>query len=129
LISFQGNHYYYVHGHAHGYGSHRISYTWLWEEKRELKASDLFDDKTGWRKKIRALVAQKKKEWENSSSGTSLVEPGSDVLFSPDQWSIEKEGMGVWLYMNNFAEATLIDIDWKPLNPYLSKKGRSLIFE
>ncbi len=130
LISFQGDQYYYAHGAAHGYGSHIISFSWLWKEKRELQAADLFDDKTGWRSKLAALVAQMQKEWEATAyNNMTLITPDMDKLFSANKWMISKDELGFWLYTHNFADAILVTIDWKTLNPYLSKKGRSLIYD
>ena len=58
----------YVHGAPHGYNN-RASFSWLLEAKRELQASDLFDDKTGWRKKLTALASTKLKEQEVVEGG------------------------------------------------------------
>jgi uncharacterized protein len=129
LISFYGHHYYYDQGAAHGYGSPTISFSWLWKEKRELQASDLFDDKTDWRKKLTALVAEKQKEWEATAHNMTLMASSKDKLFSPNNWVISEHEWGFWLYTHNFADATLITIDWKSLDPYLSKKGHSLIHD
>ena len=128
LISFQGSQYHYSHGNAHGYTDAEIYFSWLLEDKRELKATDLFDDKTGWRKKLPSLVAQKwkKKKVDNKDNyyGPSIKE-----VTSPKNWLISKDGMEFQFRTFNSMGEDSITIDWKTLDPYLSKKGRSLIYD
>ena len=90
--------------------------SWLLEDKRELKASDLFNDKTDWQNKIVALVAQKV---TRSSELTNIIT-------SPSLWEISKNGLH---YLFSDYGAPVITIDWKTLDPYLSKNGRSLIYD
>jgi uncharacterized protein YecT (DUF1311 family) len=128
LISFHGSQYHYSHGHAHGYDDASISFSWLLKDKRELKATDLFDDITGLSKKLSVLIAKKQKEWETDSNAT-LIAPDMDALFSPNMWLISKEGLDFRLMTYNFANNILITIDWKDIEPYLSKNGHSSLIE
>ena len=131
LISFQGEQYYYVHGAAHGY-SNRRSFSWLLEGNMELQAADLFDDKTGWRKKLVALASQKLKEQEVADKESYEIKPSTlmDMVTSPSQWVISKGGLGFQFGEYDFGGRTtpfLITIDWKTLDPFISKYGHSLI--
>jgi len=112
-----------------------VSISWLLEAKRELQAADLFDDKTDWRDKIVALVSQKlqeekiaqylKREYPCNTIGTSEI---MYKVTSPSEWVISKDALGFGFkefYMEGFH--VFITIDWKTLDPYLSKKGHSFI--
>ena len=120
-------------------GFHSMQFfNWLLEDKRELKASDLFDNKTDWRNKLAALVAQKAKE-QKAEDGSSYVMPGEDFntglinidkLTSSDQWwMISKGGLVFRLEAGDDSHYVLFTIDWKTLTPYLSKKGHFLIYD
>lgn len=131
LISFQGQTFWYTQGLPHGLAK-RAFFNWLLEGKRELQATNLFDDKTDWRNKLTALVAQKVKEKEAADKETYKIEPGRlmDMVTSPSEWEISKNGLGfrfVEIYWR--GASALITIDWKTLDPYLSKKGHSLIYD
>jgi uncharacterized protein YecT (DUF1311 family) len=112
-------------------------FNWLLEARRELQISDLFENKTGWRKKLTALIAKEKKKNETDND-TGLLAPVKDLetgLIDIDkitiigEWMISKDGLVFRLYTWNMRGAILITIDWKTLDPYLSKNGRSLIHE
>jgi uncharacterized protein len=121
LISVKFTHYWYTRGAA-GHGDLETgSISWLLEDKRELEASDLFDDKTDWRNKIADLVAQKMK----------LNSELTNMITSPELWEISKNGLGYLSFFNasGYGNAPIITIDWKTLAPYLSKKGHSLIYD
>ena len=129
LISFHGSQSDYPHGAAHGYNDDNISFAWLLGDKKELKATDLFDDIAGVSKKLSALIAKKKKEWEAHAHYPTLVGPNMNNLFSPNEWLISKKGLCFSLVTEDNSNEILITIDWKTLDPYLSKNGRSLIFD
>jgi uncharacterized protein len=132
LVSVQRIDFFYAHGTPHGY-SNFSSASWLLKGNRELHASDLFDDNTGWRNKLRALAAQKLKEKEVVDGESYKIEPSEliKIVTSPDHWVILKDGLGIQFeeYDLGFRVALLIKIDWKALDPYLSKNGHSIIFE
>jgi len=113
------------------------SISWMLEAKRELQASDLFDDKTDWQNKIAALASQKlrekkiaqylKREYPDRGIHTSEI---MDKVTSPSEWVILKDGLGFGffeVYMTGFN--VFITIDWKTLDPYLTKNGRLLIYD
>jgi hypothetical protein len=114
-----------------------VSISWLLEAKRKLEAADLFDDKTDWRDKIAALVSQKlqeekiaqylKREYPYHTIGTSEI---MYKVTSPSEWVISKDGLGFGFF-ESFMECfhVFITIDWKNLDPYLSKNGHSLNYE
>jgi uncharacterized protein YecT (DUF1311 family) len=130
-ISLQHSYYSYAHGTPHGFQS-TTSFCWLLEAKRKLEASDLFDNKTGWRKKLTALAHPKLKKQLVANGVTYEVEPSTlmEIVTSSDAWMILKDGLGIqfneWSFGNR-VNTILITIDWKTLDPYLSKNGRSLI--
>jgi uncharacterized protein len=129
LISFQGQLFRYTQDLPHGLAQ-RGFFNWLLEAKRDLQASDLFDDKTDWRDKLTALVAQKVKEKEAADETTIKIGPDGlmDMVTSPNEWEISKDGLGfrfVEIYWR--GPSALITIDWKTLDPYLSKYGHALI--
>jgi uncharacterized protein len=129
LISFQGQLYWYTQGLPHGLGG-RFFFNWLLEPKRELKASDLFNDKTDWRNKLTELVAQKVKEQEAADEATYEIGPDGleAMVTSPDEWEISKEGLGFRFIEQDWRGPTaLITIGWKTLDPYVSKYGHALI--
>jgi uncharacterized protein len=141
LISCQYDYYQYDHGTPHGYGSTRFL-NWLLDAKRELTASDLFDDKTDWRNKLVSLVTQKKKEQEaakkRQNEYSEYTIPGEDFktglidadrLSASNNWMVSKEGLVFRIDAWNGSHSVLFIIDWKTLDPYLSKNGRSLIHE
>ncbi len=100
-------------------------FSWLLEDKRELKPSNIFDDKTDWRNKLMMFVAQKKKEKEVEDISRYL-----DPDIFPSQWKISEGGLSFDLDTYNFRSRTAsITVDWKTLDPYLSNKGRSLIYD
>lgn len=131
LISIQSAQFYIEHGQAHGY-TNVTSFSWLLGAKRELQASDLFDDKTGWRNKLAILVSQKVNEEAVAAEATYETRPADlkDRATSPSWWVISKYGLGIQFGEYAFGGRSapfLITIDWKTLDPYLSKNGRSLI--
>jgi uncharacterized protein YecT (DUF1311 family) len=129
FISLQGWLFWYAHGAPHGYKDVK-TISWLLEAKRELQASDLFDDKTGWRTKLAALVSQKLKENKKDSYE---IKPSAlmNIVTSQGHWVVLKDGLGIQFveYELGSRTAPLISIDWKALEPYLSKNGRSLIYD
>jgi hypothetical protein len=132
LISCRDEQWWHGHGAAHGYTNGAI-FNWLLEAKRELQASDLFDDKTDWRIKLAALVSQKLKEQGVADKKSYEINPTylmNDVTF-PGQWVISSDGLGIQFgeYELGYRTSPLIKIDWKTLDPYLSKNGRSLIYD
>jgi hypothetical protein len=126
----------YGHGAAHAY-TFISSLCWLLEAKRKLQTSDLFDDKTDWRAKLVALVRQKLNEEESADKETFEIEPSRlvEIVTSADHWVILKEGLGIQFRQyelgsqGNMPYMASISIDWKTLDPYLSKKGHSLIYD
>jgi uncharacterized protein len=132
LISLQSEQFWYAHRTPHGY-KNRISFSWLVEGNRELQASDLFDSKTGWRKKLVALVAQKLKEQAITDEAAYKIEPSTlmNIVTSPDCWVISKDGLGIQFgeYELGSRTSPLVIIDWKSLAPYISKNGHSLIYD
>jgi uncharacterized protein YecT (DUF1311 family) len=132
LVSVQCRQSVYAHGTPHGY-RYIISISRLLENSRELSTSDLFDDKAGWRPKLVALASSKLKEQEVADEETYKIEPSRlmKIVTSPDHWVISKSGLGIQFneYTLGSRSSPLIIIDWKILEPYLSKNGHSLIFD
>ena len=137
LISVEFMRSMYVQGAGSPLQSFAVSLSWLLESKRELQASDLFDDKTDWRNKITALVSQKlqeekiaqylKREHPYHTIGTSEI---MYKVTSPREWVISKDGLGFGFfesYMEGFS--VFITLDWKTLSPYLSKNSHLLIYD
>ena len=121
LISVKHTNYWYIQDapDSHGYLAME-SINRLLEGKRELQAKDLFDDKTDWCNKIAALAAQK---GNNPSELTSIIA-------SPSDWEITKNWLGFLPdspYNSHYGDQPLFTIDWKTIDPYLSKNGRSLL--
>jgi uncharacterized protein YecT (DUF1311 family) len=114
----------------HGYAE---SISWLLESKRELEASDLFDDKTDWQNKLTELVSEKLEKKEANDEETlekALSRLKTDTVTRPGRWVFSKDGLGfgfLELYLEGFR--VFITVDWKTLDPYLSKNGRSLIYD
>jgi GR25 family glycosyltransferase involved in LPS biosynthesis len=124
LISVKFTRNWYTQGTAHGYLATE-SIAWLLEERRELQASDLFDDKTDWQNKLEELVGEKLKlDWWNDPELTHMIT-------SPSLWEVSKDGLGYLSFFNaaGYGNAPVIIIDWKTLDPYLSKNGHSLIYD
>jgi len=133
VISFQGALLWHEHGSPKAY-TNVISFSWLFEAKRELKASDLFDNKTEWQKKLMTLTSQELKEQESDDKNIYELTPSElkKIVTSSKQWVITKDGLGIQFYLTDFHRLTgpiLITIGWKDLNPYLSKNGRLLIYD
>jgi hypothetical protein len=134
FISCRGANYYIDQGAAHGYWSF-TSFNWLLEAKRELQVSDLFDNKTEWQNKIVALVTEKLKKNEEEYFGNTDydINPSMimNIVTSSKRWVISKEGLDIQFQQNDLGSpaAPLVTIDWKTLDPYLSKNGRSLIHD
>jgi uncharacterized protein len=130
LLSFHGEQYWHAHGTPHGY-TNRACFSWLLEANRKLQASDLFDDKTGWRTNLVVLVSQKLKEQGVADEVTYEIETSKlkDIVISSEHWVISKDGLGIQFgeYDLGSQAAPLITIDWKTLGPYISKNGHSLI--
>jgi uncharacterized protein len=101
-------------------------FSWLLEERRELQASDIFDDKTGWRNKLVTFVSQKKNELEAADERT-YWDPDIDDLISPSKWEISADGLSFELNTYNFRGTASIIVEWSILDPYLSKNGRFLL--
>ncbi len=133
LISGYCRDYSYDHGALHAIATAGCL-NWLLETRQELQIADLFDNKTDWRNKLSLSISQKKKEQE-AHDGTKLTAPGEDVNtglmdisnINSKEWMISKEGLSFRLTAWNYF--AFITIDWKILEPYLSKKGRLLIFD
>ena len=132
-ISLQQVYYHYAHGAAHGSQS-TTSFCWLLDAKRKLQASDLFDDKTGWSNKLKALIYKKLKEQLVANKEAFEIEPDDlmDIVTSADGWMILKDGLGIqfneWS-LGNRIDPILITLDWKTIDPYISKNGHSLILD
>jgi uncharacterized protein len=111
------------------------SISFLLESKRELQTTDLFDDKTDWSDEIAALASQKlqdEKIAQYLERNRRTIESFEimDAVTSPSRWVISKDGLGYGFferYLKGYR--VFIIIDWKTLDPYLSKKGHSLIFD
>jgi len=120
LISVKFTHHWYTQEAAahHGY-LETGSISWLLEDKRELEASDLFDDKTDWQNKLAELAGKKVKFYHELTN----------MITSPSLWEISKNGLGYLSFFNasGYGNDPIITIDWKTLDPYLSKYGHSLI--
>jgi uncharacterized protein len=127
LVSVSGEQYWHAHGTPHGY-TNRRSFSWLLEDKRELQSANLFDDKIRWRSKLVALVSQKLKEDKEESY---KIKPSAlmDIVTSPSHWVFVQDGLGIQFgeYELGSRSAPLIIIDWKTLDPYISKNGKLLI--
>lgn len=120
IISLQSEDVSYPNRAPHGYTG-RYSFSWLIEANRKLRASDLFKHKTGWHKKLMALVS---KELEEDKDETYVgapykIEPSAlmNIVTSPDCWVILKGGLGIQFgeYELGFRSSPLIFIDWKDL--------------
>ena len=98
--------------------------SWLLKSRRELKVEDLFNEKAGWRDKIRELAVQQMENHEDSEELKHIVE-------SPSLWEISKDGLGFLSFFNAVSYGTdpFVVIKWETLKPYLSKNGRSLIYD
>jgi uncharacterized protein YecT (DUF1311 family) len=120
------------HGAAHSF-QFTTSFCWLLEEKKELRTSDLFDDKTGWRTKLVALASPKLKKQEVADEENYKIEPARlrEIVTSADHWVILKDGLRIQFreYELGSRNVPSIIIDWKTLDPYLSKNGHSLIYD
>jgi uncharacterized protein len=137
LVSCEISDYQYEHGAPHGI-TEGSCLNWLLEARRELQLVDLFDNKTDWRNKLAALITQKKEEQE-ATDRIRYRAPGEDLVpglididkITPSDWLIskEKDGLAFIIYPPNFRYYVLVTIDWKTLDPYLSKSGRSLIHD
>jgi uncharacterized protein len=135
LISVEFMRSMYVQGAGFPLQAYAVSLSWLLESKRELQASDLFDDKKDWPNKIAALASQKlqeKKIAQKLKQDHRTISPSRLIskITSPSEWVISKDGLGLGFfefYMKGFS--IFITIDWKTLSPYLSKKGHSLIYD
>jgi uncharacterized protein len=109
-----------------------VSISWLLESKRELEASDLFDNKTAWCDKLAALISPKLKEQMAAQKETRTIN-SYELMYkvtSPSMWVISKDGLGFGFfefYLQGFS--VFITIDWKTLDLYLSKNGHSLIYD
>ena len=112
-----------------------VSISLLLEDYRKLEASDLFDDETDWPHKIAALASQKLQEkkiaQELELNRQTISSP--EIMYkvtSPVEWVISRDGLGFGFhefYLRGFSY--FITIDWKTLDPYLSKTGHSLIYD
>jgi uncharacterized protein len=109
---------------------------WLIEVKRALRTSDLFDDKTSWRKKLTVLASPKvkeelKKQIYYADEKNYETEPSRlmEIVTSADHWLIMKDGLGIEFRQHELGsrEIPYIEIDWKTLEPYLSKNGKLLL--
>ena len=98
--------------------------SWLLKSRRELKVEDLFNDKADWRDKLRELAVQQMENHEDSEELKHIIE-------SPSSWEISKDGLGFLSFFNAAGYGTdpFVVIKWETLKPYLSKKGRSLIYD
>jgi hypothetical protein len=137
LISFQREGSVYMHGAPHGYNN-GTSFSWILEAKRELQASDLFNSKTGWSKKLMELVSKELKELNEDENEVNVgapykIEPSAlmEVVTDSSNWVISKGAFSIQFgeYTLGSRSTHLITIDWKDIDPYLSKNGRSLIYD
>jgi len=107
------------------------TFPWLIEQRRELQTTDIFDDKTNWRKKIEDLLAQKLKEGKEEAT-TDKIYPSAikEAVSSPEKWEISKDSLSFGLEYNYPGSSHFfVKLEWKILEPYISKDGRSLIYD
>jgi len=134
LISCVGEDDVFEHGAPHPYkGCDCLN--WLLETRRKLELVDVFNNNTDWCNKLAALITHKKKEQEATDTCCRYIAPGEDLttgFINIDQirlsdWMVLKDGLAFRFERYNQRYYVLITIDWKTLDPYLSKNGRSLI--
>ena len=92
----------------------------------------MFDDKTDWRNKLAALVTQKLKKQAVADKKIYTFAEWLDVkksVTSLHRWLLSKDGLSISFDEYECDLRYIITIDWKTLVPYMSKKGRSLIYD
>ena len=111
------------------------SFSWLLEQRRELQTADIFDDKTDWRKKIEDLIVKKIKEKETDDVDVKkedykiYLSQIKEAETSPEKWKMSRGRLDFGLNYARGNSSFFIEINWKDLDPYLSKNGRSLIYD
>jgi hypothetical protein len=121
VISTACESYGYLLGAAHGGGSY-WGFNWLMNQRREVRASDIFDMKTNW---LRALTDAANADRSPGASGTIEPLDFSDI----SHWVVTSKGLGLTYpdgYFEGFEEGGdgMFDvIPWSKLVPNLRKDG------
>jgi hypothetical protein len=123
VISAACRSYLYLHGAPHGYGSN-WGFNWLVFQRREIRASDIFDTKTGW---LAAL--NKSAKADQSAAGQTAGSSDPLNLADTSHWVVTTGGLGITYSWSEFAGeedggAGMLDaISWSKLAPFLRKDG------
>ncbi len=108
----------YVHGAAHGYAVQE-KMIWL-RSGRQLRESDIFDDKSAWRPALANLVGEvliQKDYWHGDPKN---LEPYMAV----DHLDISEDGLHVRFLpyeVGGYMSTPQVTIPWEQLSPYLTK--------
>jgi len=99
-----------------------LEFNWLFDEKRELRADDIFETGTAWRKVL--LAAARKTLEENplfENGRLSAIE--TKTILNPEHWSLGADALSIPLpsaYAPCHAcDSPAVTIRWEQLKPYL----------
>lgn len=125
LISLQQMNYLYGLGAAHGMMG-ATSVTWLWREKRAMKADDLFKPGSNWQPALARMVLDELHKKDLAKDEPFQIKDPKDIRQTTDDprnWIIEPGSFGVQFgqyEVASYAEGMpVIELPWSALKPYL----------
>ncbi len=125
LIALQTMNYMYGLGAAHGMTG-ATSVTWLWREKRAMKADDLFKPGSNWQPALAKMVLDELHKQDFAKNEPFQIKDPKDIRETTDNplnWIVRPETFGVQFgqyEVASYAEGMpVIELPWSALKPYL----------
>lgn len=125
LISLQKSSYMYGLGAAHGMTAY-YSVNWLWREKRELKAEDLFKTGSNWQPALARMVLDELHKQDFAKDEPFQIKEPKDLRGTADDpvnWIVKPEAFGVQFGQYEVGPYAIgmpvIELPWSTLKPYL----------
>ncbi len=125
LIALQQMNYMYGLGAAHGMTG-ATSVTWLWREKRAMKADDLFKPGSNWQPALAKLVLDELHKQDFGKDEPFQIKEAQELrqtTDSPANWIVKPDSFGVQFGQYEVGPYAIgmpvIELPWSALKPYL----------
>lgn len=125
LIQAQIMSYMYGLGAAHGMTG-MASINWLWREKREMKAEDLFKPGSNWQPALAKLALDELHKQDFAKDEPFQIKDPKELrqtTDNPDNWIVTPDKFGIQFGQYEVGPyaigAPVIDLPWSALKPYL----------
>jgi len=105
-------------------GTDSFEFNWLFGEKREIRADDIFEARSNWREVL--LAAARKSLYDDGKPlfGDGLGDVETQIVLNPENWYLRADALVIG-FPSAYAECHACDspavsIPWEELKPYLN---------